>query len=164
MCPAQAAPNQSGGNPAVLLGLVGLVAGGVLFAKQTQPQSDSKGSGGDGSPSASRRVQAPQSAGAHAHTPCWPASLGQKGSTEHVSPHVSYVNVHPIPAYLATCGGLKQQAGSCASTEAVLSVAGHSNCSLLTRVSTTLTAATVICYSWWTFCGSAPMPKTLLAA
>lgn len=66
--PAQAAPGQSGGNPAILLGLVALVAGGVLAAKQTQPQSDSKSSGdGGGGPSASTRGQAPQSAGMCMH-------------------------------------------------------------------------------------------------
>ena len=66
--PEQAAPTQSGGNPAILLGLVGLVAGGVLIAKQTQPPSDSTSSGGAG-PSASKGGQAPQSAGAYVHIP-----------------------------------------------------------------------------------------------
>lgn len=64
---AQAAPGQLGRNPAILLGLVALVAGGVLAAKQTQLQSDSKSSGGGG-PSASTRGQAPQSAGMCMHT------------------------------------------------------------------------------------------------
>lgn len=75
----EAAPSPSGGgSPVALLGLTALVVGGVLFAKQTQPTSDSKNSGGGGgqngggggAPSppkgaaASNGGQAPQSAGA----------------------------------------------------------------------------------------------------
>lgn len=68
---APAPPAPSGGsNPAVLLGLVGVVVGGVLLAKQTQPDGDSQGSGAAAkSPAASSNGtsasagKAPQSAG-----------------------------------------------------------------------------------------------------
>lgn len=74
----QAAPGQSGGNPAILLGLVALVAGGVLATRQTQPQSDSKSSGGGGGgPSAFARGQAPQSPGMCMHT-CIPVKVLQQ--------------------------------------------------------------------------------------
>lgn len=104
--PAQAAPTQSGGNPAVLLGLVGLVAGGVLVAKQTQPQSDSNSSGGGGAggagPSASRGGQAPQSAGAYVHTPTdqLPLDNNNPASTCHC--------MCPIPGHRGMCEGLEQ--------------------------------------------------------
>ena len=85
---AEAAPGPSAGSPAVLLGLTALVAGGVLLAKQTQPQSDGKSGGGrGGSPSASKGAaasSAPQSAGAYVLT-CF---TGPTGST------AASVNMH----------------------------------------------------------------------
>lgn len=53
-------PGPSGGNPLVLVGLAAVVVGGVVFAKQTQPESDSQGTG------TAPRSPAPSSNGASA--------------------------------------------------------------------------------------------------
>ena len=74
--PAQAAASgPSVGSPAALLGLAAVVVGAVLFAKRTQPETDSKSSSGGGqssgkAASASSGGQAPQSAGACVHPLC----------------------------------------------------------------------------------------------
>ena len=69
---APADPSTSVGSPIVLLALAGVAVFGVLFAKQAQPQADSKNSGAVAkSPTASSngapasKGQAPQSAGMH---------------------------------------------------------------------------------------------------
>lgn len=159
---AQAAPTQSGGNPAVLLGLVGVVAGGVLLAKQTQPQSNSKSSSGGGrGPSASGGGQAPQSAGTHAHTFCWAASLGL--STEHLSlMHVSCMNMYPHPLVGVKVSSSKQSPVQWTSSiEAALHVAGHSSCAL--RFHVCKLNIDLICCTECTFCAAGPLCKTLLA-
>ncbi len=69
---APADPSTSVGSPIVLLALAGVAVFGVLFAKQAQPEGDSKTSGAVAkSPTASSngapasKGQAPQSAGMH---------------------------------------------------------------------------------------------------